>query len=380
MSSKLREISIFVGYPFSPDNKEFTKVQYQKEIEALLNQVRLEVNESMDDYELVTILEIEEYGQSLPKQIKEKINQAHLGIFDFTSIRPNVIFEYGYAVSRGIPTIICKSNSCLENIPSDIRDIVPAKYESLNSLRDVLKDETKRQIIKLLQNTSLHSKYFFDMWLPSSTNDMCIVGSNEIEKTNYASPDSDNHIFLDNFGDKDAILDCVTFMHKYYPQAKINFLPADDKNIDLESNLILIGGPGDEKEGNFITKEIMKEVGFKISYSTECESMVVDEISFNAQKLGGRISKDWGYFARIPNPYNRESTIILISGIHTFGVKGATMAFSDHPNSQVNFRTILERFNYCSPLYFECYFPVKVFNGKVMCPSIETNKIFPITI
>ena len=384
MSNKLREISVFVGYPFSPGNKDFTKVQYQEEIEALLNQVKLEINQSMSDYEIVTIFEIEEYGQSLPKQIKEKINQAHLGIFDFTSIKPNVIFEYGYAVSRGIPTIVCKSDSCQESIPSDIRDIILAKYKELNSLRDVLKDETKRQIIKLLQNESLHSKHFFDMWFPSNTNDIYIIGSNELEKTNYASPESDNHIFLDNFGDKDAIMKCAILMNKFYPQSNIEYYPADDSRASdfLERNLILVGGPGDCEEGNFIAKEIMDAMNLKISYTPECDKMLLRQNQGNIElkplRKDGKLSEDWGYFARFPNPFNSKSIVILISGIHTFGVKGATNIFSTHSNTHENYRTILEKFNSNLPLYFESYFPVKVVMRKDMCPTIDTNCVFQI--
>jgi hypothetical protein len=37
---------------------------------------------------------------------------------------------------------------------------------------------------------------------------------------------------------------------------------------------------------------------------------------------------DYGFFAKMPNPYSPEKKLIMIGGAHTYGVYGAVKAFS----------------------------------------------------
>ena len=72
--------------------------------------------------------------------------------------------------------------------------------------------------------------------------------------------------------------------------------------------------------------------------------------------------------------------MILIHGIHTFGVLGAAKAFSDHPSAQGNIRAVMKKLQLddIRQASFECFFPVTVLQQTVVCPDINEDWIFPL--
>jgi hypothetical protein len=67
-------------------------------------------------------------------------------------------------------------------------------------------------------------------------------------------------------------------------------------------------------------------------------------------------------------PFNPNTTIILVHGIHTFGVLGAVHAFSQDVASKNNVEMILDRFG-LDP-HFESWFPVEVISGGAITPEV----------
>jgi hypothetical protein len=88
--------------------------------------------------------------------------------------------------------------------------------------------------------------------------------------------------------------------------------------------------------------------------------------------------------ARFPNPYAPDSTVVLLNGVHTQGVVGATMAFSNYPAAMGNYSRVLKSVRPDSQgrRAFEAVFKVKVDPGNPMdavkCPIVEKDNIFNI--
>ena len=80
------------------------------------------------------------------------------------------------------------------------------------------------------------------------------------------------------------------------------------------------------------------------------------------------VKTDYGYFARIQNPFNPNATIIMAHGIHTFGVLGAVHSFSHNAAAKNNVEKVLDKFG-LNP-QFESWFPVEVISGGVITPEI----------
>jgi hypothetical protein len=156
---------------------------------------------------------------------------------------------------------------------------------------------------------------------------------------------------------------------------------ADSFSGSLEDNIVVIGGPGDDDgDGNPVCKIFTDKMQVKITYSEDCEKLLYKEHEYVAKKQGNKTVMDWGYFARFPNPLNPRASVVLVHGIHTFGVLGAAKAFSDHPSAQGNIRKVMKKLNLddIKQASFECFFPVEFLNQSVVCPEIDEDYILPL--
>ena len=188
-------------------------------------------------------------------------------------------------------------------------------------------------------------------------------------------------MLLESLGDKDSLLSVVTFLNRNYRNINTPMYAADNFSGSLEDNIIVIGGPGEEEgDENRICKLFTEKMQVKITYSEDCEKLLYEGQEYVAKKPGNKTSMDFGYFARFPNPFNPRSSVVLVHGIHTFGVLGAAKAFSDHPSAQANIRKVMKKFNLddVKQASFECFFPVDVLEQSVVCPEINEDNILPL--
>jgi hypothetical protein len=168
---------------------------------------------------------------------------------------------------------------------------------------------------------------------------------------------------------------------RLYPQIPVVRYVSDELPRDAyEGNLVLIGGPGSPIAGgasNVMVSPMHQKLGIPLSYSEDCESMMVSpgEV-YKAEESGGRLVRDYGFFAKASNPYNPESTVISIHGIHTLGVLGAARCFSDHPTALENVTKILDTIG--PDQGFWTFFPVDVIGGIAMVPKIDPRRVFPL--
>ena len=121
-------------------------------------------------------------------------------------------------------------------------------------------------------------------------------------------------------------------------------------------------------------------VSVSYSFSDDDEMMIHKDQKYLTSYRRGKVVKDFGYFARFPNPFNPKSSVVLIHGIHTFGVLGAAKVFSDHPSAQGNIRKVMKKLNLddIKQASFECFFPVDVLHQSVVCPDIDEANILPL--
>jgi hypothetical protein len=206
----------------------------------------------------------------------------------------------------------------------------------------------------------------------------------------FAQPSNPDYTYLDNLGDTDALLEIMVFLSRYYPKASIEKISADHlPTSHTKSNLVVIGGPGScEDIGNRVCLDMMASMKSRVSYTEDCERMLVNtdapepielqaEMRPDLPNLASAdyfsVRRDHGYFARFPNPLHISSTVILINGIHTAGVLGAAKAFA-HQEGLRNYHSVFN--SGASPRSFECYFEVGVINGDVNVPNVSPENIY----
>ena len=386
MSKNYRSINIFVSHPFEPQNPIYDIEKFRTNIKLLISQAENVVRKEYDnDFEIETTYVFNDSFAGLPQQIEKNIRNCHIGIVDITESKPNIFFEYGLLYGLNIPILLIKTKESMTTfpIPADINDKLPILYDTFDNLLDNVVKNLADEFKKILLNNSLANIYLNQIWF-NNTGNINVIAPPESEKSEYASPESKNYIFLNNVGDIDTVLEIMNFLNRNYRGIKIDIFSADEFKKNIEDNLVVIGGPGDsEDDGNSICALMMDKMDVKINYSFSEEDETLDykNQKFSAVYRNDKVVKDYGYFARFPNPFNPKSSVILIHGIHTFGVLGAAKAFSDHPSAQGNIRKVMKKLNLddIKQASFECFFPVDVLQQSVVCPEIDEDYILPLT-
>jgi hypothetical protein len=385
MSKSYRSINIFVSHPFEPKNPIYDIEKFRTNIKLLVSQAENIVRKEYQDFEIETTFVFSDLFVGLPQQIENHIRNSHLGIVDITENKPNIFFEYGLLYGLDIPVLLIKTTESMATfpIPADLKDRLPIVYEDFDKLHSTVVNNLADAFKKILHNDSLANIYLNKIWFPNDVKTIHVVTSTESEKRiQFSAPESDNYMLLESLGDKDSLLSIVTFLNRHYRNINTPMYAADSFSGILEDNIVVIGGPGDDEgDGNPICKIFTAKMQVKIGYSEDCEKLLYKGHEYIAKKEGNKTVLDYGYFARFPNPLNPRASIVLIHGIHTFGVLGAAKAFSDHPSAQGNIRKVLKKLNLddIKQASFECFFPVEVLQQTVACPDIDEEYILPLT-
>jgi hypothetical protein len=384
MSKSYRQINIFVSHPFEPKNPTYDIESFRTNIKLLISQAESLVRKEYQDFEIETTFVFSDLFHGLPQQIEAQIRKSHVALVDITESKPNIFFEYGLLYGLSIPVVLMKAEASMSTfpIPADIKDRLPVVYKDMGALVQACVVELANHFKRLIEGDALYNIYLNKIWFPAATSTVHVITSTEAEKREqYANPASENYMLLESLGDKDSLLWVMTFLNRNYRSLNAAMDAADTFSGTYEGNLVVIGGPGDEEgDGNQVCKVMMEKVKAKVSYSECCEKLIFDGREYVATRTGNKTTKDYGYFARFPNPFNPRSSVVLINGIHTFGVLGAAKAFSDHPSAQSNIRKVLKKLNLddVRQAAFECFFEVDVLKQDVVCPDIKEDWILPI--
>lgn len=389
MSKSYRSINIFVSHPFEPKNPDYDLEKFRTNIKLLISQAEniVRKEDEDNDFDIETTFVFNDSFTGLPQQIERNIRGSHIGIVDITESKPNIFFEYGLLYGLNIPVLLIKTKESIGTfpVPADIKDRLPILYDTFDNLLDSVVNNLADEFKKILNNDSLANIYLNKIWFPNNAGNINVIAPPEPEKSEFASPESKNYIFLNNVGDIDTVLEIMNFLNRNYRGVKIHIHSSEEFKNQIEDNLVVIGGPGDsDGDGNSICALIMDKMNVKIGYSfseDEDETMTYKYQKFSAVYRGGKVVKDYGYFARFPNPFNPSTSVVLVHGIHTFGVLGAAKAFSDRPSAQGNIRKVMKKLNLDDIKHasFECFFPVDVLQQSVVCPDIDIDNILPLT-
>jgi len=382
MSKSYRSINIFVSHPFEPKNPVYDIEKFRTNIKLLISKAENLVRMEYQDFEIETGFVFSDFFNGLPQQIESHIRSSHIGIVDITENKPNIFFEYGLLYGLDIPVLLIKTTDSMSSfpIPADLKDRLPIVYENFEKLLDNVVNKLADEFKKILHNDSLANIYLNKIWFPNDVKTIHIVTSTESEKRiQFASPEADNYMLLESLGDKDSLLAVVTFLNRIYRNINTPMYAADNFSGSIEDDIVVIGGPGDDDgDGNSLCNIFSDKMKVKVSYSEDCEEMFIKGQKYKAKKQGNKTIMDYGYFARFPNPLNPRASVVLIHGIHTFGVLGAAKAFSDHPSAQGNIRKVLKKLKLddIKKASFECFFPVDILQQSVVCPEIDEDNIF----
>jgi len=149
-------------------------------------------------------------------------------------------------------------------------------------------------------------------------------------------------IYSLKYGDVDAYIEVLITMLRLYPAIRMRVMSAgeaESTRLDLSRHLVVIGGPDYNALARRVLSWQQTQFEYRSPYVSVQSTEHPDEIVFynNVRKIEychESEMHDFGYFERIPNPYNPKSRVILLGGCHTIGVTGAVKAFSMAENEE----------------------------------------------
>jgi hypothetical protein len=234
-------------------------------------------------------------------------------------------------------------------------------------------------------------KYFYEIWFKRAVSEITMVAPPSFDGLEDAELSSRNFALLDRCGDRDTIFALGKLLSRKYPKAHINLVTSDDlKHTALQRNLVIVGGPGGATkdgdgvdipfEGNSVCRIFSQTMSTKISYTDDCEGMLVNGRPFHsAIDRDGHMCLDYGYFASFRNPYLLNARVVMLHGTHTLGVLGASRLFEPAIDAASNYsllKSISEDENSGAMVDFESFFSVEVTKGNVICPSIVKESLY----
>lgn len=376
MNNNEKIIRLFFSYAFKPTQNAYTSDEFQKTLTDVVNLVKTNLGERVNKIKFDLDFQLSEYGSMLNPELLSKIRASNICIIDISDNNQNVLYELGYIHALNKKNIVMKSSKEEKRypVPSDLSGIFYLKYDSLNNAKSELVNSLQKKIEEILDNSELDLDDLRQIWFPKNITTINVIGPASQTYTEFSEIKSPNYTYLHRFGDKDALLEILILLSRLYPHAKIRKYMSEDFDFHsdlVKEDLVILGGPGEGEIGNKMCKLITEQMNSKVSYSEDCENMCLKDgnILSATYDRENKIKLDHGYFGRIPNPFNPNSSVILIHGIHTFGVLGASRAFSDDPLAIKNVQNILDKVG-MNP-YFESWFPVNVINGFVNTPEVK---------
>lgn len=145
---------------------------------------------------------------------------------------------------------------------------------------------------------------------------------------------------------------------------------------DYATNLILVGGP----DYNQITDLFEESSPFEyLTGETEQDIYLRHKIRDDTYvpKIEGDPIVDYGFFVKRRNPYNPSKRLILIGGAHTYGVFGASKAFSYKGGAKDlaydNCKAVIESLGHDPS--FCAWFKVDALQNDVQAPRVDADKL-----
>lgn len=323
-----RKSRIFVGYQMR--SRWHSKALLRK----LIDKVKYKIGkkENVD-------LEIQ-YGEFHPgeflfSEVFNAIKNCEIAIFDISENNPNVLIEVGMSYGIGKYVILLKNNLSREKykVPSDVGAFIYLPYRNNTTISS---DSTCNKIVSAISahyKKISHSIYYKLLW-GFNEGDLIYIVCPELEKPKKRQePEPEEFLYLGKYGDIDSLVALQVSLSRLYPMLQIKVCTSEEfsrfPGTPYANNLIVIGGP----DYNKVAKTLMKYTPFEFIEKGKAVLLKIKQqkVFFKAkfQRRGGIEEViDYGFFYKMPNPHNDKKKLIMINGIHTYGVYGAAKCFS----------------------------------------------------
>ena len=214
----------------------------------------------------------------------------------------------------------------------------------LTPAEDEARGKLERELFRLRDNdaaegSAAHQSWRFEMGAPITVICSELSMSNRVKLGPLSDVDNPNYTRLYSYGDLDALVELLSYLHSSNPDSSINFrLASQVSSEELANHIVLLGGIA----WNDVTRRLNASANLPVRQvqSERIHSGEVFELDGNSDhrrqflprwqdddpgtlERPGVLLEDVAMLARLPNPYNVLRTLTYCNGIHSRGVLGA---------------------------------------------------------
>ena len=154
---------------------------------------------------------------------------------------------------------------------------------------------------------------------------ICIAASPDVETGEYRRPST-------GIGQAVALALIAPSIARGWRDVDIQsvYFPHELPGQDLESDLILLGGP----KTNDQTRSALHELSARLGATQEGSVIVAGGQRFEGSSDSNSIESDYGLVIRTSNPFSPKHRIIILSGSHTYGTVAAARFLVESPEAR----------------------------------------------
>ena len=374
---------VFLSFAFSPKSQAYSKAEIESALEQACETAQTGLRGRGLDWSVMSECYLEEYGQLLPSQLRTKVENADIVVAEVTENNVNVFYELGLAHGQNKNAILLQSKKAPSSLPSDLLGTFLLRYDNVSDIRGRLADAIERLILNDVRKRSEVDQVRKQIWQLGSKagEQICVVGPPTRRPADSRPTAADHdYCFLDQIGDRDAVLEVCTELARHNAQSPImRFSSVDFGQQNRTLPLAVVGGPGDgtPENGNLLNLELTRFMRLPVAYSEDLSSLIIEQDQnrrqYEAEYRDGRLACDYGCIVRCRNPWSRNRRVLMIHAIHTYGVVGAAMALGHSDEGRQNVEVIAEVCG-SDPLFY-AWFPIPLVAGGVVIPNLDRESI-----
>ena len=333
---------MFVGLQFS--SRYFSRIAFQSYVDEAVSILNRELADQGNrprprlHYNVTDI----DSGGRLRDFLSAQIDESDICIFELSDRNANVLFELGYAYAQRKKIIyLVHEDVVLESLPSDLEGTFYRRYRKDN-LGIAIADELRTKVLDLLTET-LSQASFFELKNAPSVHIVCPEIPLEY-RIKYAERFAKDYLYKAKFGDSDTLGEVQVHLARTFPRLRIRECVSSEvpRDIYLEP-LICIGGPG----WNTVTRDVLEHFAIPLEYGDYSDAaqdfyirQSIDGREWRTALSRGKVIRDVGVLARLPNIQSTRTDIYLIHGIQTLGVLGSARSIIEEEHRQTNIATL----------------------------------------
>jgi transcriptional regulator with XRE-family HTH domain len=262
--------------------------------------------------------------------------------------------------------------------------------EELSATENEARSKLERELFRLRENDAdevptAHQSWHFEDGALITVICSELSKSNRVKLGPLSDIDNPNYTELYSYGDLDALVELLGFLHSSNPDSRINFLPASQvTSKELVNHIVLLGGIA----WNDVTRRLNASANLPVRQvqSERIHSGEVFEVDGQpehwqqflprwqdddpgTQERPGVLLEDVAMLARLRNPYNALRTLTYCNGIHSRGVLGAVRCLTDVDVRDDNESYLAETF--FDSDRFVVLMKVRVMGGQTVSPILK---------